>query len=99
MSRVSQSHSLVATAVFAALCLSLVAPSGTANAQIDNGGYWLYQPHQSAPVGRAWSSADRTAEYWAYVVGEYRFPGPANVDSNRWQLHATYVSSQTYSSL
>ncbi len=88
----------MATAVFAALCISVVATHNTANAQIDNGGYWLYQPHQSAPVGRAWSSSNRTTEYWAYVVGEYCFPDQQNVEPNQWRLQASYASPQSYAS-
>lgn len=87
------------TVVAAATLLSLVTTRTAALAQVEVGGYWLFQPHQSAPVGRAWSNADRTNEYWAYIVGEYRFADEQSTGSAHWKLEASYASPQSYGSL
>jgi hypothetical protein len=68
------------------------------HAQIDSGEFLLYQSHQSAPVGRAWSNSDRTVEYWAYIVGEYKLADTSNYDWNHhWDLEAVRVSGASYS--
>jgi hypothetical protein len=69
-----------------------------ARAQIKDGDYWLYQPQQSTPVGRAYSNADHTAEYWAYVDGEYRFADTTNIPVNPWHLNAALASTTDYTS-
>jgi hypothetical protein len=79
-----------------AACVASIATAPTrAGAQIDEGEFALFQPQQQAPVGRAWCNADRTVEYWAYVVGEYAFPLQGN---GGWRLDATRVSGTSYSS-
>ena len=77
---------------------AVLATPGVAHAQLFDSDFWLYQPQQTAPVGRAWSNPDRTVEYWAYVVGEYEFGGAANGPGNRWHLDAQRVPGSGYGS-
>lgn len=69
-----------------------------AAAQIRDGTYWLHQPHQQGPVGRAWCSGDGTTEYWAYVHGEYVWPGAGNGPSSPWRLDAARVAGSPFGS-
>ena len=77
---------------------SLLSRTTSVHAQVQSGDYWLYQPHQPAPVGRAWCNSDRTVEYWAYVNGEYEFGGASSGLSGRWRLEVEQVGSASYAS-
>lgn len=92
-------RSFAVLALIAAVCLaSLVSAPQSAQAQIGFGEYGLFQPHQPGIVGRAWCNADRTVEYWAYVVGEYRWPDASNGPGNRAQLAFERAGGMQYPS-
>jgi hypothetical protein len=86
---------IVAVSALACAAATAVAPP-EARAQMAQGEYWLYQPQQGAPVGRAWANSDRSVEYWAYVVGEYEFADVTNVPANPWHLDLQRIGTGAY---
>lgn len=79
-----------------AYAASVVTTTEQVRAQIDVGDYWLFQPQQTGPVGRAYCNAGHTAEYWAYTTGEYRFPNSSNGPGNRGHIDFERVSGGSY---
>ena len=75
---------------------SLLTGRAEVSAQVGTGDFWLFQPQQPGPVGRAWCNPARTVEYWAYVVGEYQFSSAENGPGQRWNLGVEATPSPGY---
>lgn len=96
--RVGLARSLSFAALAAAFTFGALPEFESADAQVRYGVYWLTQPHQTTRVGRVWCNPDRTAEYWAYVQGEYRWADVGNGPSQRWVLEAEFAGESSYPS-
>jgi hypothetical protein len=79
--------------VLAAVAADLLSRTRTADAQLGDGEYCLYQPGNADPVGWVRVGGDHTQEWWAYIDGEYGWAGSANTSASPWHLTAVYTGS------
>ena len=94
--KIFETRNMARTAGF--LAIGALACTASLFSTRADGDFWLYQPQQSGPVGRAWCNPARTVEYWAYVVGEYQFSSAENGPGQRWNLGAEATPSGGYAS-